>query len=192
MKLTNIFLLIFAVFSTVNAQITSVKVPRGKPILIDSEITENEWADAETLVVETAKLHFKQSGEFVFIAIDAPNQESLTCDAYLSTGGEIYNLHVSAMLGERILKNGEFTSWDWWNNQGWTANASRILNTVEPKRFLPSQAIEFQISRRRFESAKWLMKFRFGYPNRVVFPKETDAKTTKNWLEVDLGKAKFK
>lgn len=184
-------IIFFGVFSTIEAQ-TSVKVPRGKPVLIDAEITANEWTDAKTIVVETAKLHFKQSGEFVFIAIDAPNQEFLTTDTYLSTGGEIYNLHVSAMLGERVLKDGEFTAWDWWNNKSWTANAARILNTVEPKRFLPSQSIEFQISRHRFQGSKWLMKFSFGYPNRIDFPKETSWKNTENWLKVDLGKARFK
>ena len=183
-----IFCMSFPLFAQSN-----VKIPRGKPIMIDSVISENEWSDAKLVTVsDEVKLHFKQSGEFVFIAIDAPKQPYLTTDTYLATGGEIYNLHVSAMLGERILQNGEFTAWDWWNNKGWTANASRILNTVEPKRFLPGQAIEFQISRRRFESEKWLMKFDVGIPNKTIFPKDTSATYTKNWLMLELGKAKFK
>jgi len=143
-------------------------------------------------VSNEVKLHFKQSGEYVFICIDAPNQPYLTTDTHLSDSGEIYNLHVSAMLGERILKNSEFIAWDWWNNNGWTANAARILNTVEPKRFLPNDAIEFQISRRRFTDKKWLMKFDIGIPNHTDFPKETNSKNAEKWFLVKLGKPKFK
>ena len=192
MKLTIIFLLICVLFSTTNAQNESVKVPRRKPIMIDSQMTENEWTDAKSITVsDEVKLHFKQSGEYVFICIDAPKQPYLTTDIYLATDDKIYNLHVSAMLGERILKDGEFTAWDWWNNKGWTANASRILNTVEPKRFLPSAAIEFQISRRRFAGEKWLMKFDVGIPNRTSFPKNTEAKNTADWLMLELGKPRL-
>ena len=136
MKLLLILLIIFAGFSAFRAQ-ASLKVLQGKMILLDSQKSTDEWTDAQTIVASDAvKLYFKQAGEFVLLAIDAPAQPYLWADVYLATGGEIYNLHASAMLGERILRNGEFTDWDWWNNKSWSANAGRILNSQKERPYL--------------------------------------------------------
>ena len=43
--------MMLTIFPVSKTQTASVKVPHGKPIMIDSQMTENEWADAKTITV---------------------------------------------------------------------------------------------------------------------------------------------
>ena len=79
------------------------------------------------------------------------------------------NLHVSAQLGEWPVAQPELApdnaqSERWWNNRGWIANAERVngmnLDGERPRyRFRPSEGRELQLSRARFGSGQWQLRW---------------------------------
>jgi hypothetical protein len=162
--------------------------------LIAGRFSPGEWLSSSRIdVADVAKLYFQQSADFVFIAIQYTNAPTGIVDLYLSPrSGEIYDLHVSAKLGERQLRNKMFPDWVWWNNRDWIANTSRV-DSFEKRTFLPTPVREFQIRRSRFNSATWLLRFELtamGPANEMlstsVFPAGTTSKSTAGWLQLNL------
>lgn len=174
----------------------AIRVPAGKPVLIDGKISAGEWDDAATKVLPNGfgKLYFKRSGEFVYIAVQLANQNQLsTVDIYIDGGmGDVhglYDLHASAKLGERAYYDG-WPDWSkWWNNDRWTANWARI-DTFDPRKFLPEPNHEFQIARSRFPRNQWDVMFeimsnvRTGGGDTQVFPVGAKNTDPGNWYRI--------
>jgi hypothetical protein len=167
-----------------------IQVPRGKAILIDGKFSAGEWQDAaEKTVSDSVKLYVKTSEHYVFICVRLMAENSFFVDLYLSTSNkEIHNLHASAKLGERLLKENDYPEWQWWNNRDWSANVSRVLSFDERK-FLPDEVKEFQISRERFKGNQWLTMFEiYTGGTAKAFPTNTTNKKTENWLLLEFKK----
>lgn len=173
----------------------SIKVPQNSPgVMIDGVLSEGEWQDAARVEVpNTADLYFQESSEFVYIAVKYTNSPSGIVDLYLSPQDrEVYDLHASAKLGERQLQGNKFSDWTWWNNQGWTANTSRV-NSFDKRTFLPTQVREYQIRRSRFGSHTWRLRFELtamkannDTQSVTVFPPDTTDTSTVGWLVLTL------
>jgi hypothetical protein len=165
-----------------------VRVPRGKAILIDGKFSTGEWQDSEEIAIsDTAKLYFKASEQYVYICVRLMTANNFGVDVYVSdTTKEIHNLHVSAKLGERQLKDNDYPEWQWWTNRDWAANVSRILS-FEERTFLPDEVKELQISRQRFKGKQWLTMFEIQTrDNTKAFPTKATNKKTENWLILEF------
>jgi len=165
------------------------------PVMIDGVLTTEEWRDAALIEVPgVAHVYIQRSAEFVYIAFEYTHSPSGMVDLYLSpAGGEIYDLHASAKLGERQLNAGGFPDWTWWNNRDWTANVSRV-DSFEKRTFLPTRVREYQIRRSRFPSKSWRLRFELtamGTDNQTesvtMFPPGTDTKSSAGWLLLSLN-----
>src|SRR6266498_39168 len=164
-----------------------IELPQNSPaVIVDGVFSEGEWQKAAQLEVPgTADLYFQGSPDFVYIAVRYTKSASGIVDLYLSPqDGEIYDLHASAKLGERQLRDGAFPDWSWWNNHDWTANVSHV-DSFEKRSFLSAPIREYQIRRARFPSRLWHLRFELtamGTNNetqsQVVFPAGTSDKST--------------
>ena len=186
-------LLLFALSSI--ASESHIHVPHTpSAVMIDGVLSKGEWQKAARVDVPgIAELYFQRSPEFVYIAVEYTHAPSGIVDLYLSPAeGEIYNLHASAKLGERQMRNGSFPDWIWWNNRDWVANVSRV-DSFEKHTFLPAPVREYQIRLARFTSVAWRMRFELtamGANNEMgavtVFPQGTATNSTAGWLVLDL------
>lgn len=193
MKIVFIFLILLAAFVAGATARNSIKVPNGKAVLVDGKCQPEEWKDAaETPIPQNYELFFKKSGEFVYICVSAPQETFLTADLYLSpaTDGRLYTLHASAKLGERVLQEGKWKDWatdfNWWNADNWWANTVKP-DSFEKRSFLPSRAIEFQISRRRFSGKSWRVMFDI-ISGKLIFPSDANNLKRETWLELKLNR----
>ncbi len=164
-----------------------IDVPEGKPVMIDGRIEASEWSDAATRELPNGMRFFaKHSNEYVWLAIALPDGADGATDLYVSPGaGEIYDLHASAKLGERKLRNTEWPEWSWWTNRGWTANVSRVENFSQPS-FLPTSAREYQIRRDKFATQTWKVMFEVLTPAKpewrtTAYPAQARNLDTTNW-----------
>jgi hypothetical protein len=167
-----------------------VRVPRGKAILIDGKFSPGEWQDsAELAISDAARLYFKTSDEYVYICVRLMKPINFGLDMYVSDSTkEIHNLHASAKLGERQLKDNNYPDWQWWTNRDWTANVSRV-NSFEERTFLPDEVKELQISKQRFKGKQWLTMFEIQTrDNTKAFPIKATNKKTENWLLLEFNK----
>lgn len=171
----------------------SLTVTPGKPIMLDGKIVSEEWADAKTVQLgDFARLYVKQNNSDVLLAIEYLEADTFTVDVFLSQGdGKLYDLHSSAKLGERTLKNGRWSDeWTWWNNDRWVATVSRV-DSWEKRTFLNQTVREFQISRSRFPGKQWKVSFEFMTQAQPAwtttrFPAEAANASDKNWLTLIL------
>src|SRR5215510_13341489 len=104
--------LLFALSST--ASESHIRVPDTlSVVMIDGVLSKAEWQRAARVEVPgIAELYFQRSHEFVYLAVEYTHAPSGIVDLYVSPAqGEIYNLHASAKLGERQMRDGTFPEW---------------------------------------------------------------------------------
>ncbi len=183
------YLLVVVLFPSILSAQTPV--PHGKPPLLDGHIDKTEWADAAVIPLEDfARAYVKESDGFVWLGVELLKAKNGTVDLYLSAeDGTIYDLHASAKLGERKLHGALWPDkWTWWNNEGWSANISRV-DSWEKRTFLDQPAREFQISRAKFPGKRWKLMFEImtsAEPEWQMtrFPKNTANTGAKGWYEI--------
>ena len=177
-----------------NGQEELVRVPAGKPVMVDGKIERGEWSDAaEVKMRDGARLYLKSAGDFVCVAVLFPTSRSGFTDLYIaSEGGNIDDLHASAKLGERRLHNGKWPDWNsWWNNDGWVANVSQV-RSFEKRTFMPANAREYQIKRSRFGGHVWRLMVDLSLDSEpgeytvVRFPESTSNSNPQTWLKVQV------
>lgn len=177
-----------------NSQENLVRVPSGKPVMVDGRIEPGEWSDAvEVKMPDGARLYLKCAGEFVYVAVQFPAARSGFTDLYIaSEDGNIDDLHASAKLGERRLHDGEWPDWNiWWNNRDWTANVSQV-QSFEKRTFMPTTAREYQIKRSRFRGHEWRLMLDTslesggGEYTVVRFPASASDSNAQKWLKIHI------
>ena len=164
---------------------TEVKLLNGKPVLVDGQVSAGVWDDAtEIKISDQVTLAVKASGDFVFFAVKYPKPTYFGVDLYVSSvAGQLGNLHASAKLGERELKDGKWPDWVWWNNQGWVANTSRGV-TFERREFLPDEIKEYQIRRSRFPGKFWRVRLEIHSQTTIAFPEKAESNNPDKWLKL--------
>jgi hypothetical protein len=170
----------------------NIRVPLGKPVMIDGNMDASEWKDAAaTEFPGLATLYVKRSDEYVWLALKLNGKDG-ALDLYLSPpDGSIYDLHASAKLGERRLQRGAWPDRTWWNNEGWVANVSRA-DSFEKRTFLPANVRQYQIRRSRFPGPSWRVMFEILMPAEpewkvTTYPVGASNTHTKGWLTLQLN-----
>src|SRR5262245_29207791 len=130
MRISFFLSLLFCIVSSARAE-NVIKVPQGKPVLVDGKCRAEEWKDATELTIsDNYKLYFKGTDDYVFVCVKPQRETIFNVDLYLSpVKKEFYTLHVSAKLGERTLEGGQWkewtVDWNWWDVNDWWANTLR-------------------------------------------------------------------
>jgi hypothetical protein len=175
----------------------TLKIPNGKPVMMDGKIALGEWNDAAQIdLFNGGKLYAKQVGEYVVVAVAFPEGTAMSTDLYIDDATQpLTDLHASAQLGERMPRNGEWSDedWKWANNRDWVANVSRIAS-LQNRTFRDENVREYQILRKRFPGARWrimvdvIMRQREGRWTTTPFPAEANnTNPAAKWLVLQLG-----
>ena len=188
-------LLLLWVSQAVSPNDLHIRVPQTPSVvMIDGVFSKGEWKHAVSVdVPDTARLYFQRSGDSVYIAVQYTHSPSGIVDLYVSPReGEIFDLHASAKLGERQLRDNTFPDWSWWNNHDWTANVSHV-DSFEKRTFLPAPIREYQIRHSRFGAKVWRVRFELTAMNannktqaHAIFPHGTTDTSTTGWLQLNL------
>ena len=191
-----------------SADLAAVPETNGVPVMIDGVFSQGEWDDA--LVVdasEAVKLYLKQEKGHVFIGVRCIRLITPIVDLFIQpTGGEIYQLHASAQIGERVLGDRleNDPPWIWGHSPDWYANEVRWDRAAEEQLIaegvsegeaqsranFPSDGFEFQIRASKFESSEWHIRVEVpsapDYDTPFVFPPATERRSTDGWLILSL------
>jgi len=178
----------------------------GRDILLDGIISDGEWDDAYKVPLENnINLFFKENDGFLYVAVNYNNNLGMGINLYLSPEDTIiYQFHISAQLGERILfpemPDSLEPEWVFGQTSDWYANEIRwdtrkqrklmdSLGMPQYEAFLetmfPGDAVEFQFKLSKFNSDSLKMKIDgFGgpeYSKLMEFPEKTERKNLENW-----------
>lgn len=170
-----------------------ITVPQGAPVMIDGRISPGEWRDAESLALGGARIWVKQASEFVWIAVQFPPGAHGFSDLMISpVPGQMIDLHASAKLGERTLGKQGWSDWNWWNNDGWTANVSRV-DSFDKKTFFPETVREYQIRRSRFPGKAWKVMVQLsieekdGSYRQIALPENAAEADPSRWIQLTFS-----
>lgn len=192
-------LFITCVMQNANAQ-QIIKVPEGNgnPILIDGIFTKEEWQDAAAVKVnDSVTVYLKQFRGHVFIGLKTLTPYPAYVDMFLLTGGnELYNLHASMQIGERLLIGNAWTDsepvWRWGNHIGWIANEAKYDSTKDrslpdKEKVFPYEGKEFHLLRSRFTGRQWRLRIEVrGSFQDIVYPSDSQRMQTARWAILQL------
>lgn len=184
-----ILVLILLSIATTDAQVLKSKAKRNS-VMIDGKFSVGEWADAVALPTEDSlTFYVKHDDDNIYLCVRGMFRKPVLggIDLYVEAAGLQLNLHASAKLGERLLQDGAYSDYAWWNNDSWIANVVRI-ERFEDRKFLMDECKEFQLSRSRFKGNDITLAVVVGVPDgrvTTVPPGASPLKST-GWLQVNL------
>ncbi len=185
-----------------------IKIPQGNgnPVLLDGMFSEGEWEDALMVPMnDSITLYFKKYRGHFYLGLYAPAYAVSAPNVYFQLNdSNILQLHVSAQLGERLLKPGSADEDDprfnWGYSDGWYANESRwdqnlrnhLIDSIGQDNneafelsMFPKEGTEIQIlqSKLRSDSLKFRIELMIppDYDGRDHFPGGTTKKNTEGW-----------
>jgi hypothetical protein len=199
--------------SAVSDPAMEIAVPEGNglPVLIDGIFQEGEWDDAmQVSATDIVTLYFKKFEGHLFIAMECEDIVGPVANLFFSPDDStIYQFHVSAQLGEIMLKPGapdeEDMEYVWGRTEGWYSNEVRWdvrrqqylidsagVNQGEAfaRTWFRNDALEFQFLQSKFGADR--LKFRAeaiwapNYDTPTVFPAGTTRKNLDNWTTLVL------
>lgn len=137
--------------------------PVTTPVLLDGLCPDDEWRAAARIELDGAHtLLLMHDAKFAYACILGPSDSPLTLDLYLqgSETGQLYNLHASAQVGERLRGAHGWPPYEWWNHRGWYSPAvpfTGVAGEGEERRpqFMNGRPRELQVQRARFGSGTW-------------------------------------
>ncbi len=158
--------------------------------MIDGRVEGVEWEESYTIQIKDSLwLYFKQDKDNVYICLAASNKVPLLTgvDFFITRNNELVNLHASAKLGERILTNGNYGGWNWWNNHMWSANVIRP-DDWQSRSFLRDEAKEFQLRKSLFNSNQFRLMLAIEDPKALTltYPAKASNLYSENCIEVYL------
>jgi hypothetical protein len=138
-----IYLLSISVFvffiGSITSQSITVPTTLCNPILLDGQMSDEEWVDAKTISInDNIKMLIKEMNKNIFIGFKFRDHIPRVVDLFIEIPGEpIYQLHSSMQIGERILQdtswNNESPAWRWGNHIDWIASESKIDPLLSPR-----------------------------------------------------------
>ncbi|MCB9196512.1 MAG: hypothetical protein H6598_09835 [Flavobacteriales bacterium] len=141
------------------------------------------------VISENVNLYIHQNAQYVWFGYTYPEGSFGTLDMLITSQNipDTLNLHVSAQIGEWYSNQPETIpnspeSENWWNMKGWIANPVWINGkdtTNDQVKFKNSPAREIQMSKLRFGTGLWKIKFKIkliktynGEFSNLSYPKD--------------------
>ncbi len=188
-----------------------INIPQGNgnPVLLDGMFSEGEWDDALMVPMnDSITLYFKKYRGHFYLGVYTPIYAISVPNAFFQLNDStILQLHVSAQLGERLLKPGladeDDASFIWGYSDGWYANESRwdqnlrshLIDSIGQDNneafemsMFPREGTEIQILQSKLQSD--ILKFRIEilippeYDGHNHFPSGTTIKNTDGWTNL--------
>lgn len=185
--------------SAASAAETIIINETSKPALLDGRCGGDEW-DAATKVELPAQASFyvMHDQEYFYICVKATAEDYTVLDLYIEhpETGELHKFHLSAQMGEGILRNNEWepasAKWDLKGYAGFWVPYSGLEDPENRKnpRFARGTHRQVQISRKKFPGDTWTMMIgvsgirREGERVEIAYPEKavgTDKSTWRNF-----------
>jgi hypothetical protein len=191
--------------SSVPAQET-IRVPEGngKPVLLDGLFARGEWDDALKISInDRIELCLKVNSGHLFLGLKYDEAVGVVTDIWMASDDKtVYQMHSSGQLGEGALSlpivddktvpiiMGYTKDWDANEIKSDSKKKAEWQEAGRPKEgyrqtLFPSDGKEFQIVLSKFSGRRLKIRLMSGdSKGLVIYPKNTDLKSTKNWLEL--------
>lgn len=183
----------------------------GRPIVVDGMFDPSEWQDALLIPdTETCDIHLKRHNGYLYIGVQCADFDMPVLDLFLSPGGEeVYQLHVSSYLAERVLEEDETAEsfWrsglklDWTANKvKWDAIVSDSLGAIGVhgqgmlrQAMLPFEGFEVRIGEEQFSSAAWQIRMQISQfaSDRTPVTIPTSAGVVNSWILLDVASSRI-
>jgi len=173
--------------------------------MLDGQIDDEEWADAkEVQIDDQSHLLLKEDAHYYYLGIRSDLDKPLYVDLFLQLPAQLFNVHASSQLGQRMLEGTDWSDAEpatkWGETLGWYANEVRFdrdkiraLNeagfdgNLYVETYFPYDGFEFQ-----FDKADWPLAeatFRLEIRNMmgpdgfddVVFPQNSKRTHGQDW-----------
>ena len=183
----------------------SIAVPEGngKPVLLDGLFTSGEWDDALKVAIhDRITLFLKVNSGHLFLGLKYEEAVGVVTDVWMTSDGKtVYQMHSSGQLGEGVLSLsvaddksetviGYTKNWDGNEIKSDSKKKAEWQAAGRPKEgyrqtLFPSDGKEFQILMSKFSGSRLKMRLMSGdSKGLVIYPKNTDLKSTEKWLEL--------
>ncbi|MDX1538729.1 hypothetical protein [Arsukibacterium sp.] len=137
----------------------------SKTPLFDGRCDNDEWKSATKIdLAAEISVYLMHTSDSLFVCAKGKPEDYTVIDIYIENAetGQLHNLHASAQLGERLLKNKEWSASEFWDLKDWGgfwvpyAGNEDTENGTRTK-FLEGSHREIQILRRKFLGNSWNM-----------------------------------
>ena len=192
--------MILTTFAAVAAASAFAVGEAERPILLDNQCGEAEWAGAaKTDVGEGVTLLAMADEDFVYLCWRLPPESLGTLDFYVIVAGETSrDMHISAQVGDRWMNpDGSWGEFAWGEHPGWYGPPVRFTGLVTAPDgsrradFADSSAREMQISR-DISRAPWAFMFEMhaigpDHARSLTWPAGGKPDDTRTWADLDLS-----
>ncbi|MHA7815520.1 MAG: hypothetical protein ACX93N_03530 [Pseudohaliea sp.] len=135
--------------------------------LLDGRCRASQWQGAVGISLPAdVSLLLMHDADSIFVCAKGKPEDFTTLDVYLRDASTdlLYNLHVSAQLGERVMDDGNWSEMTFCNHRAWTAFWVPFSGTEETDccirpRFLEGSHREVRVVRGRFPGEALNMMF---------------------------------
>ncbi len=165
--------------------LAKLAVPDGPYILVNGQCGNDEWRGALQVALDReTELRVQKDPRHLFISIRAKASAHTGVDLYVKCRNDTRMLHVSSALGERILKDGQWSDIDWGKNVWWTANPVSLIMEEGQQKALAPECFEFQLARSELGSAVSLY-VHLKRPEKRL-PVQATPDSSEHWLQLKL------
>jgi hypothetical protein len=210
--LTAVTLVLLAIPATAQEWHEPLRVPESADlgVVVDGFLQAEEWGDALSVPgTDPCEIYLKRHDGHVLVGVSCPRLELPVLDVFLwPEGDEVYQLHASAYLAERVLTEGEDVQRQWRSGLtlDWTANTVRWSSQIRDslaaigvfggemlkRAVLPFEGFEVRIGEAQFTSSQWRLRvqiLRFASLDPpLVFPQDMrSGEGASNWFLLDLS-----
>ena len=167
------------------ACLAAMPVPDGGCILVNGLLGVDEWDDASSVRLDPdTEIRFQKDGKNLFLAIVFLGPHHTGIDLYLQSHGDTRMLHVSTAVGEKVLKDSQWSDITWGQNSWWSANVIGTIVEEGRQKFLKPEAFEFQFDRREFGDDIRLF-IHLKRPEKLL-PAGASAADSEKWMKLGL------
>lgn len=182
--------------SAVTAAETITIKETNKSALLDGRCGGDEWdAATKTELPAQASFYVMHDQEYFYICVKATADDHTVIDLYIEhpQTDELHKFHLSAQMGEAILRNGEWEPasdpWDLKDYAGFWVPYSGLEDPENRKnpRFAKGTHRQVQISRKKFPGDTWTMMIDVGAMRRegksvsVTYPEAAVGTDKSTW-----------
>lgn len=194
--------LALAALSTSAADKISINVTTSPP-LFDGRCDSAEWQPAIQLELPAGvSVRLMHDDDSLYVCAMGKPQDFTVIDLYIEHGqtGQIYNLHASAQLFERVYADESWSETRFWNQQDWSAFWVPYAGEEETEkgprtRFLKGSHREVQVLRRKFPAGSWKMMIGISavehegsFSADLTFPAEAVDTDPSTWAEFSFSR----
>ncbi|MGL6159830.1 hypothetical protein [Microbulbifer sp.] len=176
--------------------------PTSKAPLFDGRCDKAEWKVATMLELpaQTA-IYLMHDKDSLFVCAKGKSGDYTVIDLYIEHAetGHLYNLHASAQLSERSLRDKDWSKSEFWNHKDWSGYwvpyaGEEDADEGKHTKFLEGSHREIQVLRKKFVGNTWNMMIRLSaiyqdgkYGAELFYPEKAVDTDKSTWAKFSFS-----